>query len=260
VAAGGTPQLTPAAAPREFRETLLAVEALSDRLKASEENRRRLLANLVHELGRPLGALQAAIHALLQGAVQDPNLRVELLQGMDGQVERLKPLLDNLAGLHRQTIGLIELQREPIGLSDWLPQILATWQAAARAKNLQWQPNVPANLPAIDIDPNQMAQVIGNLVANAIQYTPEGGRISIGVGREPQRMWITVEDTGSGIAPEEVDHIFDPFYRGTPTQRFPQGMGLGLAIARDIARAHGGDIHVQSEVGRGSRFTIDLPC
>jgi two-component system, OmpR family, sensor histidine kinase BaeS len=259
VADGQTPALTPESTPREFRGVLLAVQALSDRLKSSEETRKRLLANLVHELGRPLASLQAAIHALQQGAAQDASLRDDLLHGMDDQVERLKPLLDNLARLYKQSIGPAELQREPIRLNAWLPQILITWQAAAQAKGLQWQIDLPAELPIVLIDPNQMAQVIGNLVANAIQYTPTGGRISIEAGSEIDRVWVTVEDTGIGIAPEVSAHIFDPFYRGVPGQRFPQGMGLGLAIARDIARAHGGDIAVQSTVGQGSRFTVEVP-
>ena len=258
IAEGHLPALKTEAAPREFRSVLLAVQALSDRLKSSEETRKRLLANLVHELGRPLASLQAAIHALQQGAAQDESLRGDLLHGMDDQVERLKPLLDNLASLYKQAIGPAELQREPIELAEWLPQILITWQAAAQAKGLAWQLDVPADLPTVSIDPNQMAQVVGNLVANAVQYTSSGS-ISIEVGRTTDRMWIAVEDTGVGIAPEMCAHIFDPFYRGAPGQRFPQGMGLGLAIARDIARAHGGDISVQSEVGSGSRFTIDLP-
>jgi two-component system sensor histidine kinase BaeS len=259
VAEGQVPALTPESTPREFRGVLQAVQALSDRLKSSEETRKRLLANLVHELGRPLASLQAAIHALQQGAAQDATLRDDLLQGMDDQVERLKPLLDNLARLYKQSIGPAELQREPIALSEWLSQILITWQAAAQAKGLQWQIAIPADLPTVSIDPNQMAQVIGNLVANAIQYTPAGGRISIEAGHAIDWVWIAVEDTGSGIAPEVSAHIFDPFYRGVPGQRFPQGMGLGLAIARDIARAHGGDITMQSTVGQGSRFTVAVP-
>jgi signal transduction histidine kinase len=259
VADGHTPALTPEAAPREFRGVLQAVQALSDRLKSSEETRKRLLANLVHELGRPLAALQAAIHALQQGAAQDEALRADLLRGMDDQVERLKPLLDNLASLHKQTIGPAELQREPIELREWLPQVLITWQAAAQAKGLQWRIAVQADLTIVSVDPRQMAQALGNLVANAIQYTPAGGRVSITAGRADERIWIAVEDTGSGIAPEEAARIFEPFYRGAPSQRFPQGMGLGLAIARDIARAHGGNITLQSEAGRGSRFTIELP-
>jgi two-component system sensor histidine kinase BaeS len=259
VADGQTPALTPETAPREFRGVLQAVQTLSARLKSSEETRKRLLANLVHELGRPLAALQAAIHALQQGAAQDADLRADLLRGMDDQVDRLKPLLDNLASLYKQSINLAELQREPIRLNEWLPQILITWQAAAHAKGLQWQIAIPIDLPIVSIDSRQVAQAIGNLVANAVQYTPASGCISIEAGRNLDRVWIAVEDTGSGVAPEEVAHIFDPFYRGVRGQRFPQGMGLGLAIARDIARAHGGDITLQSEVGRGSRFTIDLP-
>ena len=137
--------------------------------------------------------------------------------------------------------------------------MLITWQAAARAKGLQWRIEVPPDLPLISIDPRQLAQAIGNLTANAIQYTPVGGRISIEAGRSLDRVWIAVEDTGSGITPEDCARIFDPFYRGARGQRFPQGLGLGLAIARDIARAHGGDLTVQSEAGQGSRFTIDLP-
>ena len=254
-----TPPLTPESAPREFRGMLQAVQTLSDRLRSSEETRKRLLANLVHELGRPLASLQAAIHALQQGAVQDATLRDDLLHGMNDQVERLKPLLDNLASLYKQSIGPAELRREPIGLSKWLPQVLITWQAAAQAKGLIWHTHFPADLPIVSIDPNQMAQVLGNLVTNAIQHTPAGGRISIEAGQAIDRVWIAVEDTGSGIAPDVSAHIFAPFYRGAPGQRFPQGMGLGLAIARDIARAHSGDITVQSAVGQGSRFTIDLP-
>ena len=259
VAQGQTPALTPESTPREFLGVLQAVQALSDRLKSSEETRKRLLANLVHELGRPLASLQAAIHALQQGAAQDAALRDDLLRGMDDQVERLKPLLDNLARLYKQSIGPAELEREPIGLSKWLPPILITWQATAQAKCLQWHINLPSDLPTVSIDPNQMAQVIGNLVANAIQYTPAGGRVSIEAGQTIDRVWIAVEDTGIGIAPEISAHIFDPFYRGATGQRFPQGMGLGLAIARDIARAHGGDITVQSVVEQGSRFTVDVP-
>ncbi len=259
VAEGQVPALTSESTPREFRGVLQAVQTLSDRLQSSEDTRKRLLANLVHELGRPLASLQAAIHALQQGAAQDAALRDDLLRGMDDQVERLKPLLDNLARLYKQSIGPAELQRVPIGLNEWLPQILITWQAAAQAKGLSWRTQLPADLPTVSIDPNQMAQVIGNLVANAIQYTATGGRISIEAGQKIDRVWIVVEDTGSGITPEVSVHIFDPFYRGVPGQRFPQGMGLGLAIARDIARAHGGDISVQSEVGRGSRFTVEVP-
>ena len=253
------PAQQPGHMPPEFGRVFAAIKALSERLRASEDARKRLLANLVHEVARPLGAIQAAVHALQRGAVQEPTLRQELLQGMDDQIERLKPLLDNLASLYTLSNQSIELQREMVDLNEWLPRTLVTWQAAARARSLEWQTSLPGNLPAISIDPSRMAQVLGNLVGNAIQYTPEGGRIQVSAGSEAGRVWIAVKDSGIGITAEERQKIFDAFYRGPRSRRFPQGMGLGLSIAAEITRLHGGDIQVDSEVDHGSCFTLSLP-
>lgn len=252
-------QVNSANMPREFRATFDAVDELQGRLRDAQETRKRLLANLVHELGRPLGALQAAIHALQQGADNDAQLRGELLQGMDAQVERLKPLLDNLATLHSGVSGALELKREPVALSEWLPKIIVTWREAAEQKNLKWAQAIPNQLPIVNMDADKLAQVLGNLLSNAIKYTPEGGGgISLRAGNDAREIWIQVRDTGIGISPEDRAHIFEPFYRGH-NARFPQGMGLGLAIARDIVNAHGGRIEVESEVGKGSRFVVSLP-
>jgi two-component system, OmpR family, sensor histidine kinase BaeS len=245
--------------PRDFARVFEAVSALSNRLHASEDARKRLLANLVHEVARPLGALQAAVHALQRGAVEDPALRQDFLKGMDDQIERLKPLLDNLASLYVLSGQPVELQPEQVHLGEWLREILVTWQVAAETSGLEWQCNLPDDLPVVTLDPNRMAQVIGNLVANAIQYTPEGGYVHVAAGRETSQVWIAVEDTGIGITPEERQKIFEPLYRGPRARRFPQGMGLGLSIAVDIVRLHGGDLQVSSEVGCGSRFTVYLP-
>jgi len=249
----------PESMPREFARVFAAVSALSNRLRASEEARKRLLANLVHEVARPLGALQAAVHALQRGAIENPTLRKNFLQGMDDQIERVKPLLDNLASLYVLSGEPVELHPKQVNLGDWLREILVTWQVAAQAKSLGWQCDLPDDLPVASFDPDRMAQVIGNLVANAIQYTPEGGHIHVAAGSEASQVWISVEDTGIGITPEERQKIFEPLYRGSRARRFPQGMGLGLSIAIDIVRLHGGDLQVSSEVGCGSRFTVYLP-
>ena len=236
----------------------MPVAELQTRLRDSEETRKRLLANFVHELGRPLGALQAAIHALQQGADNDPALRQELLQGMDGQVERLKPLLDNLASLHGACSSALALNRVSTDLSAWLPGILVGWRAAAEQKRLTWVQEIPSNLPPVNMDADRMAQVIGNLLSNAIKYTPEGaGEIRIGAAQQGNEIRIKVRDTGIGISKEDLAHIFDPFYRGH-NARFPQGMGLGLSIARDVVNAHGGRITAESELGKGSVFTVSL--
>jgi signal transduction histidine kinase len=144
-------------------------------------------------------------------------------------------------------------------LKDWLLQVLAPWREAAQEKGLDWQVNLPQDLPTLVIDADQLARVVGNLLSNAVKYTPSGGQVAVAAGVEAGNVWIRVSDTGLGIAAEEQERIFDPFYRSHTNRRFPQGMGLGLSIARDLVVAHGGRITVDSQPGQGSQFTIWLP-
>ncbi len=244
--------------PEEVRTVLRAFNTLIERLRMLEESRRHLLANLVHELGRPLGALQSAVQALRGGADQDSTLRRELLEGMDAQIQRLRPLLDTLADLHGQILGTLELHRQPTALSTWLPQVVIPWRQMAQDKGLEWQMTIPESLPVVEIDPDRMAQVLGNLLSNAIKYTPQG-TVSVEAHVRDGEVAITVADTGIGIAPEEQPRIFEPFYRSRRDKRFPQGMGLGLSIARDLVLAHNGCIDLESAPGQGSRFTVRIP-
>ncbi len=250
--------MLPEKGPEEILTVLRAFNTMTRRLQEAQEMRRRLLANLVHELGRPLGAVRSAVGALLNGADQDPALRQELLTGIDSQLQRLEPLLDNLAQLHDTLLDIPRLKRRPVALSPWLSEILSLWRAAAQEKNLRWSVNIPDGLPTLDLDPDRLAQAIGNLVSNAIKFTPPEGAVSISVARQDGHLRIAVQDSGPGIAPEEQQRIFEPFYRGN--KRFAQGMGLGLTIARDLVAAHAGRIEVDSQPGRGSQFTICLPC
>ncbi len=244
--------------PEEISTLLVAFNALIEQLRVMEESRRRLLANLVHELGRPLGSLQSAAQALLRGADDNPALRRELLEGMDGQVQRLHPLLDSLTHLHDQVLGTLELQLQPIALADWLPRTVVPWRQTAHDQGLHWEIDVSDGLPVVEIDPERMAQVLGNLLSNAIKYTPEG-TVSVAASARDGAVAIVVGDTGIGVAPLEQARIFEPFYRSQRDKRFPQGMGLGLSIARDLVVAHGGQLEVDSQPGKGSRFTILLP-
>jgi len=258
--AGGQ-QLTPLPeqGPEEVRLLLQAFNSLEERLRTLEQNRRQLLANLVHEIGRPLGALHSAVQALMGGADEDTSLRQELLAGMDEELGRLRHLLDDLARLHDQVLGTLELHRQPVALGDWLPLLLAPRGAAARDKGLHWEVVIPADLPTLEIDRDRLGQAIGNLISNATKYTPPKGTVSISAGVENGQVWIRVSDTGPGVAPEEQVHIFTPFYRGRSARRFPQGMGVGLSIARNLAIAHGGRIEVKSAPGQGSDFTLWIP-
>jgi signal transduction histidine kinase len=258
--AGGQPLAPlPEQGPQEIRLLLRAFNTLAQQLQSLEKARQRLLANLVHELGRPLGALLSAAQALGGGAAEEPALRQELVEGMEAEVQRMQHLLDELTHLYDQTLGPLELDRRPVALSPWLAQVVAPWREAAQGKGLRWQTDLPADLPALAIDSDRLAQALGNLVSNAVKFTPPGGEVTIAAGADKDAVWIRVRDSGPGIAPEEQEHIFTPFYRGAAGSRFPQGMGLGLSIARDLVAAHGGHIKVQSTPGAGSAFTIYLP-
>jgi two-component system sensor histidine kinase BaeS len=258
--AGGR-KLTPIAeqGPDQVRLLVRAFNSLVERLRSLEQARQQLLANLVHELRRPLGALYSAVEALRGGAEEEPELRQELLTGIEGEVERLQRLLADLAGLHDQVLGTLELDYRSITLSTWLGHVLAPWCKAAEEKNLHWSTHLPTDLPDLEADPDRLAQVVGNLLSNAIKFTPRGGSISVQAGTTGDKVWILVADSGPGIAAEDQDRIFSPFYRGGKNTRFPQGMGLGLTIARDLVMAHGGRLDVDSHPGQGSRFTIYLP-
>ena len=245
--------------PREIRQISHELNILSVRLDRLEEVRRYLLANLVHELGRPLGALRAATRALLDGAAEEPGARQELLSGMDSEVRRLQDLMENLDEFHDQVLGTLKLDRQRLALDEWLPQVLSPWRSAAREAGLRWEAPLPALLPVVEADPDRLAQALGNLLSNAIKYTPSGGQVRVEAGEADQQVWIRVSDSGPGLAADEQEHVFEPFYRARPARQAPQGMGLGLTIARDLVVAHGGRLEIESAPGAGARFTILLP-
>lgn len=248
--------------PKEVRLLLGAFNVLNKQLRTLERARRDMLANLVHELARPLGAVQAAVDALRSGADQDERFRDELLAGIAGEVKRLGRLIDSLAQLHGQVLGTFELKRRPIAFGEWLPSMLSPWQVSALEANLKWQSKLPNKLPMVSLDPDRFGQVLGNLLSNAIKYTPEGGTLTIQAGHshenQSNEVWVRVSDTGPGILLKEQKRIFQPFYRSRTHKRFPQGMGLGLTITQEIMAAHGGRLHLESD-SNGSHFTVYLP-
>lgn len=259
IALGQRVEDVPETGPRELRRLAQAVNILSGRLKTLEATRRRLLANLVHELGRPLGAMRSAVHVLRQGGDANATVRQELLAGLEGELLALEPLLDDLIQLHRQTLDSRALERQSITLSAWLPPVLRPWEAAAQAKDLVWQADIPLDLPDLKVDAGRLARALGNLLSNAIKYTPTGGTVRVAAGHDERQVWFQVSDTGPGIPVAEQESIFEPFYRGSAERRFADGLGLGLTIAREIALAHGGNLSLDRHADEGSRFTLALP-
>jgi signal transduction histidine kinase len=259
LASGEPKEPLPEQGPAEMRVLLRAFNTVVERLHGLEETRRQLLSNLVHELGTPLGALNSGILALQRGAVEQAALRQELLAGMADEVQHLRRLLDDLAQLYDQLVGNVNLNPQPVALGEWLPRLLTTWQQAAQAKGLKWQTQLADDLPTLQADPDRLAQILGNLISNAIKYTRAGGSVSVTARCEDSQVCLCVSDTGVGIPADEQVRVFQPFYRGRAGGRFAEGMGLGLTIAQDLARAHGGRLEMDSTPGKGSRFTLWLP-
>jgi signal transduction histidine kinase len=237
-----------------------AFNTLLERLQTLESSRKRLLANLVHELGRPLGALRSASQALLAGAVKDPQLSQELLQGMDDELVRLQGLLNEVSHLHEQLLGNLDLKLQDVSLAPWLQALLPTWQRLASDKKITWETQIADDLPqTVYFDPDRMAQVVSNLISNAIRYTPTNGKISVTLSRNEQELLISVADSGPGIQPEEARQVFEPFQRGQAARRLPEGMGLGLSIARDLVQAHGGRLYLAESKHPGATLIVSLP-
>ncbi len=245
--------------PEEIRDLIRTVNTLVIRLQTMEKTRRKLLANLVHELGRPLGALLPAIQALEAGAVKDEALRQELLAGMEEEINILRRLLNDLRGCTINLRVRLSCRLEIVDLAKWLPNLVRMQREAAYAKGLQWESDIREDLPVMSIDPDRLAQAVGNLINNAIKFTPPGGKVTISADSQVDEVRIAIQDTGPGIPDKDQDLVFTPFFRGRTETRFPQGMGLGLSIARDLVMAHQGRLEFESVQGQGSCFTIWLP-
>ncbi len=249
----------PIQGPAEMRQLSAAFNALITRLQDLESARKRLLANLVHELGRPLGAIRSAVQALQKGAVNEPALAGELLAGMDGELVRLQGLLGQLTQMYDQVLGPLELNREILDPAEWLAGLIVPWEQHAAEHQIRLLMRLPAHLRMASFDPQRLAQSVGNLLSNAFKFTPPGGTVSVTLRENADSWEVLVEDDGPGIPLDERERIFAPFYRGSQGRRFTEGMGLGLSIAREIARAHGGDMALTSLEPHGSLFSISLP-
>ncbi|HSM26227.1 MAG TPA: HAMP domain-containing sensor histidine kinase [Anaerolineaceae bacterium] len=260
LASGRNPQPLTEEGLEETRVLQRAFNTMVERLQTLESSRKRLLGNLVHELGRPLGALRSASQALLSGAGEDPQLRHELVQGMDDELVRLQGLLNELAHLHEQVLGSLDLEIKNVKIQPWLESLLPTWLRLAQDKHLKWETTFDPSTPEeAFFDPDRMAQVMENLFSNALRYTPPGGHITLTMCGKSEGWQVNLGDDGPGIDGEEAERIFEPYQRGKAAQRLPEGMGLGLSIARDLVQAHHGSLTFTSQPGKGSRFIVWLP-
>ncbi len=223
------------------------------------EMRKDFVANVSHELRTPVASLRAVVGALQSGAIDDPEAAERFLGSLDSEVERLSRLLEDLLNLSELESGKTVLRRTLVCLRELAEEAVRDLQSIADSNGLTVSVGIPKEL-SVQVDRAQIKQVMTNLLDNAIKYTPEGGSIEV-YGRDANNfVTVSVRDTGVGIPLEDLDRIFERFYRVDKARsRKMGGTGLGLAIVQDIVEAHGGRVMVDSEAGQGSTFTIVLP-
>jgi signal transduction histidine kinase len=238
--------------PREVRALVRAFNSMSARLKKTDEQRRHLLADVTHELRTPLAVIQGNLEGIVDGVY--PADEVHLAPILD-ETRVMARLIDDLRTLALAESGALQLHREPTDLGALAAEAMTAFRAQADAAGVEVGATMPDDLPLLEVDPVRIREVLTNLIANALRYTPRGGTIEVAGEADGQRLTLTVSDTGTGIAPEALPHIFDRFYKSDQSR----GSGLGLTIAKNLVAAHGGEITAQSAPGRGTTIRFTLP-
>lgn len=265
VAAGQLGAQVPVRSKDELGQLAASFNHMSSDLARSNSARLQMTADVAHDLRTPLSLLLGYTEALQDGKLHGNGTTYAVMHDAAQQLQRL---VDDLNTLALADAGELPLARRPADPQALLERSALTFMPRAEAQNIRITIQAAGDLPAIHVDTDRLTQVLNNLVANALRYTPSGGHIvlaaqcaSDGPGTESATVLLQIQDTGSGIPPEHLPHIFDRSYRGDTARQTQNGeAGLGLAIARSIVESHGGSIEAVSTLGEGSTFTIRLPA
>jgi len=240
-------------APAELRELAVTFDQMADTLVAQEQLRRDLAADIAHELRTPVAVLQANTEALLDGVLAHTP---EQTASLHEEVLRLGRMVGDLQTLAAAEAAALQLSLRSCDLAQIAAAAAEDWEASFAAARISFQRELePAPVLA---DPGRLHQVIGNLLSNALKFTPAGGRIEMLLSQAGGQARLEVRDTGAGISPEDQPHVFDRLWRGAQATQIT-GSGIGLAVAAELTRAHQGTIELTSELGIGSQFTLTLP-
>ncbi len=258
-----SPETTPVVphGPHEVQELARAFNEMNTRVQTSQLSQRAFVANVSHELKTPLTSVQGFAQALLDGTASSPDAQKQAAQVIYDESGRMHRMVLDLLDLARLDAGTLELQRAPVDLPALLYNIAEKFTPQARAGNVGIRVEASPALPAITGDGDRLAQVFTNLLDNALKFTPPGGCVVLRTAQAGMDVQVEVADSGAGISPQALPHIFDRFFQADPSRPGGQkhGAGLGLAIVKEIVKAHGGKISVRSQPGTGSTFTVSLP-
>lgn len=251
-------EVVPVHVSDELGKLATSINTLAVTLEQTERRRLEVVGNVAHELRTPIATLEGYLEGLLDGVVEPTPETWAMLHTQAG---RLRRLVDDLQELSRAEARQIPLSLQAVDPHALLQNALEPLSEQFTEKGLEFQTHVPESLPHVMADPVRAAQVITNLLTNALRYTPSPGHVEVEVSREGDSIAFRVTDTGVGLAPEQLEHIFERFYRVDKSRaRALGGSGIGLTIARSLAQAMGGDIRARSAgLGQGSTFTLTLP-
>jgi len=238
--------------PTPVRGLARSFNAMADRLQSHDRIRRDLMADVAHELRTPLTVMQGKLEGLIDGLY--PLDERQLGQVLD-QTHVLSRLVDDLRMLALTESGGLKLERETTDVVELARGVLRAFDADATAHGVTLRLECVGGVPQISLDPVRVREVLGNLLSNAVRHTTCGGSVDVRIGSADRAVSIEVRDTGEGMSADELAHAFERFYKGTASR----GSGLGLTIARNLVRAHGGDMTAVSEPGQGTTIKFTLP-
>ena len=237
---------------RELRWLVESFNSMAARLETDERQRRSLLADVSHELRTPLAVLRGELEAMIDGghAIDEAHLTAAV-----DQIAMVTKLVEDLRTLALAEAGALALQKEPTDLAVLANDAASSFEVLAGTAGVRLKVEMPDDMPLVDLDPLRIQQVIGNLVANALRYAPQGSLVTIVAEARPGSVAVSVTDGGPGIAPDLLPHLFERFAKAEDSR----GSGLGLAIARRLVEAHGGSIRAECPPDGGTTVVFELP-